>query len=296
MAAPDETTQDTALPEGATKDWLDAQYDARAQVEDPDAIIAGWQDESRMVRAGLPPVEVRYGEHPRQAVDVFRGADAPRPAPLVVFVHGGYWQALDKETFGFLAAPFVEQGLVFADVDYRLAPEVAITDIVADVRAAVAELARRADDLGADARTITVIGHSAGGHLVAMLMATDWSDHGLPSDTVGPGLGISGLYDLEPVRRSYVNDEVGMIPALAHDASPVHAAPTAAGPLLLTCGGDEPGEFDRQQRLLARAWSALPVTILDQPDGSHFDACDRLARPGPLRDAALALVRERTTR
>jgi arylformamidase len=285
-------TTDESSPGTATREWLDAQYDARALVPDADAILEAWSEESRAIRAEFPPVEVRYGDHPRQAVDVFRAADAPRPAPLVVFVHGGYWQALDKETFAFLAAPFAEQGVVFADVDYRLAPEVGIADIVADVRAAVAEVARRADELGADPRRITVIGHSAGGHLVAMLMATDWSTYGLPADTVGAGLGISGLYDLEPIRRSYVNDEVGMSEQDAHDASPVHTTPTAAGPLLLTCGGDEPGEFDRQQRLLAQAWSTMPVTILEQPDGSHFDACDRLARPGPVRDAAFALVRD----
>ncbi|HEY2192568.1 MAG TPA: alpha/beta hydrolase fold domain-containing protein [Actinomycetospora sp.] len=168
--------------------------------------------------------------------------------------------------------------------------------MVADVRAAVAELARRAGELGADPRGITVIGHSAGGHLVAMLMTTDWSAHGLPPDTVGAGLAISGLYDLEPIRRSYVNDEIGMTERDAHDASPVRTTPTAPGPLLLTCGGDEPGEFDRQQRLLARTWPTLPVTILDQCDGTHFDACDRLARPGRLRDAALALVRDRAGR
>ncbi len=296
MTAPDETTRDTSLPEGATKEWLDAQYDVGALVPEGDAILTAWHEESQAVRALFRPVELAYGEHARQVVDVFRGPDAPRPAPLVVFVHGGYWQALDKETFGFLAAPFVEQGIVFATVDYRLAPEVSVPEIVGDVRAAVAELARQADGLGADPHAITVVGHSAGGHLIAELMATDWSEHGLPDDTVGPGLGISGLYDLEPIRRCYLNDVLGMSPQVAHDASPVHSSPTAAGPLLLTYGGDEPGEFDRQQRLLAQAWSGLPVTVLDQPDGTHFDACDRLARPGRLRDAALALVRDRTPR
>jgi arylformamidase len=264
-----------------------------ALVPEGDAILAAWHEESAAVRQEFPPVALSYGEHERQAVDVYHRTDTPRGARLVVFVHGGYWQALEQESFAFLAPPFLEQGAVFATVEYRLAPEVSVPDVVADVRAGVAELARRAEELGADPRGFTVVGHSAGGHLIAMLMATDWTAYGLPDDTVGAGLGISGLYDLEPIRRSYLNEVLGMTPEVAHDASPVHAAPTAAGPLLLTCGGDEPGEFDRQQRLLARSWPGLSITILDQPDGTHFDACDRLARPGRLRDAALALVRSR---
>jgi arylformamidase len=288
-----EDTDDLALPEAATREWFDAQYDVGALVPEGDEIVAAWHAESRAISAEFPPVELSYGAHPRQAVDVFRAPDTPSAAPLLVFVHGGYWQALDKETFAFLAAPFVEQGAVFATVEYRLAPEVSVPDVVADVRAGIAEVARRAGELRADPRRITVVGHSAGGHLIAELMATDWAAHGLPDDTVGAGLGISGLYDLEPIRRSYLNDVLGMTPEVAHDASPVHAAPTAPGPLLLTCGGDEPGEFDRQQRLLARSWAGVPVTIVDQSDGTHFDACDRLARPGPLRDAALALLRDR---
>jgi arylformamidase len=288
-----EHTDELALPEGATKEWFDAQYDVGALVPEGDAILAAWHEESRAVRREFPPVELRYGGDERQVVDVFRGPDTPRAAPLVVFVHGGYWQALERETFAFLAPPFLEQGAVFATVEYRLAPEVSVPDVVADVRAGLAELAGRAEELGADPRRITVIGHSAGGHLIAELMATDWAAHGLPDDTVGAGLGISGLYDLEPIRRSYLNDVLGMSAEVAHDASPVHTAPTATGPLLVTCGGDEPGEFDRQQHLLARSWPGLPVTILDQPDGTHFDACDRLTRPGPLRDAALALLRDR---
>src|ERR1700759_1566955 len=129
MTAPDETTPDTALPEGATKEWLDAQYDVGALLPEGDAILTAWHAESPAVGPPSPPVGLSYGEPARQVVDVFRGPDAPRPAPLVVFVHGGYWQALDQETFGFLAAPFVEQGMVFATVDYRLAPEVSVPEI-----------------------------------------------------------------------------------------------------------------------------------------------------------------------
>lgn len=278
------------VPEGATKEWFDAQYDARALEPDPDATLADWQARSAAVRQAHPPLVIPYGDDPRQAVDVYSPGPGRGPAPLVVFVHGGYWQALDKETFGFLAEPFLASGAVFASLDYRLVPDVAVADVVADVRAGVAELARRAGDLGARGTDLGLVGHSAGGHLVTMAMATDWATHDLPADTVGPVVGISGLYDLEPIRRSYLNDVLGMSVEDARASSPVHHRPTGAGPLLLTCGGDEPGEFDRQQRLLAAAWPGVPTTILPQSGGTHFDACGRLAQPGPLQDAVVRLV------
>ncbi len=274
----------------ATREWLDAQYDARALVDDADAIIADWQDRSDALRRTDPPLTISYGDHPRQAADVYSPAPGGGPSPLVVFVHGGYWQALDKEHFGFLAEPFLTAGAVFASLDYRLVPDVTVADVVADVRAGIAELARRAADLGALPTSIGLVGHSAGGHLVASAMATDWSAYDLPADTVGPVVGISGLYDLEPIRGSYLNDVLAMSEQDAHDASPVHMTPTGTGPLLLTCGGDEPGEFDRQQRLLVDAWPGVPTDVLQQEGGTHFDACTRLVLPGPLRDVAVPLL------
>ncbi|WP_018331306.1 alpha/beta hydrolase [Actinomycetospora chiangmaiensis] len=276
-----------------TREWLDAQYDARALVDDADAIIADWAARSDAVRREHPPLTIRYGDDPRQAADVYSPPPGGGTSPLVVFVHGGYWQALDKETFGFLAESFLTAGAVFASLDYRLVPDVAITDVVADVRAGIAELARRAPDLGARPTSIGLVGHSAGGHLVTTAMATDWTAHDLPADTVGPVVGISGLYDLDPIRRSYLNDVLAMDEATAHDASPVHMTPTGPGPLLLTCGGDEPGEFDRQQRLLVDAWPGVTIDVLQQEGGTHFDACDRLALPGPLRDIAVPLLTSR---
>ena len=279
-----------AVPEGATREWLDAQYDARALVSDPDAIFARWREDSGRLRAELGPdrrVGIPYGGDPRQHVVLH--LPVRTPSAVVVFVHGGYWQALDAATFDFLAAPFLERGVAFANVEYRLVPQVAMDDVVADVRAGVAELARRGPDLGVDTRRLAVTGHSAGGHLVAMLMAEDWSRHGL-TDVVGAGCAISGLYDLDPIRRTYLNDVLGLSPEDAERNSPVHRTPTSRGPLLLTCGGDEPGEFDRQQRELAAAWDTVDVSILEQPDGHHFVAVERLAAPGPLHDAVLEML------
>ncbi|MDL5159266.1 alpha/beta hydrolase [Actinomycetospora termitidis] len=274
----------------ATREWLDAQYDARALVDDADAIIADWGARSDALRRDHPPLVISYGDDPRQAVDVYSPPPGGGTAPLVVFVHGGYWQALDKEHFGFLAEPFLTAGAVFASLDYRLVPDVAIADVIADVRAGIAELARRAGDFGVHPTGIGLVGHSAGGHLVAEAMTTDWAAHDLPADTIGPVVGISGLYDLEPIRRSYLNDVLAMSEQDAHDASPVHHTPTGPGPLLLTCGGGEPEEFDRQQRLLVDAWPGVPITTLEQEGGTHFDACTRLAMPGPLRDEAVPLL------
>ncbi|MDN3060103.1 alpha/beta hydrolase [Streptomyces hygroscopicus] len=277
------------------REWLDAEYNVRAGIPDHEEIFARWTAESERLRASAGERVVQsvgYGDHPNQAFDVYRPVASTGADPLLVFVHGGYWQSLDKSMFGFLAEPYTARGVCFVSLDYRLAPEAEMDDIVADVRAGVAEIARNAPQFGADPERIFIAGHSAGGHLATTLMATPWEDRGLPRDLVRGACAISGLYDLEPIQACYLNDKLGMTPETARRNSPLRQAPAHPSPLIVTYGGDESSEFARQQAELVGAWSArgVPCQVVDQADGHHFDAVERLAHDGPLREAVLAMV------
>ncbi|MEU6265657.1 alpha/beta hydrolase [Saccharopolyspora shandongensis] len=276
-----------------SREWLDAEYNVRAGIPDHEEIFARWVAESEQLRSAADVRSAGYGDHPKQAFDVYLPATPTGADPLLVFVHGGYWQSLDKEMFGFLAAPYTARGICFASLDYRLAPEAGMDEIVADVRAGIAEIARRAPQFGADPGRIFVAGHSAGGHLAATAMATRWEDLGLPADLVSGACAISGLYDLEPIQACYLNAKLGMTRETARRNSPVRQRPAHASPLILTFGGAESSEFARQQAELVRAWSAhgVPCEVVDQADGHHFDAVERLATDGPLREAVLAMIR-----
>ncbi|SDX64582.1 arylformamidase [Saccharopolyspora shandongensis] len=276
-----------------SREWLDAEYNVRAGIPDHEEIFARWVAESEQLRSAADVRSVGYGDHPKQAFDVYPPAAPTGADPLLVFVHGGYWQSLDKEMFGFLAAPYTARGICFASLDYRLAPEAGMDEIVADVRAGIAEITRRAPQFGADPGRIFVAGHSAGGHLAATAMATRWEDLGLPADLVTGACAISGLYDLEPIQACYLNEKLGMTRETARRNSPVRQRPAHVAPLILTFGGAESSEFARQQAELVRAWSAheVPCQVVDQADGHHFDAVERLATDGPLREVVLAMIR-----
>jgi len=168
-----------------------------------------------------------------------------------VFVHGGYWHRLDKTDFSFVAGACRETATVV--VNYALVPTVDLDELVRQVRASVAWVHANARSFGGDPARITVSGHSAGGHLVAMLLATDWPQFGVPADVVKAGCAISGLYDLEPIRLCYLNEVLGLTPESARHNSPVHLKPTGRAPLVLAVGADEGPEYHRQTTDLAAA-------------------------------------------
>src|SRR5437762_1503137 len=269
---------------------LDAEYNNRAKVKDAMDWIARYGAESARVRAELPMrFDVPFGRHHAERLDVFpasgAGLAAGRdPAPVHVFVHGGYWHRLDKADFSFVARAFREAVTVV--VNYALVPTVDLDELVRQVRASVAWVHANARSCGGDPARITVSGHSAGGHLVAMLLATEWSRFGAPADVIKAGCGFSGLYDLEPIRLCYLNDVLGLTPEAARRNSPVHLKPTGRVPLILAVGADEGPEYHRQTNDLAAAWRAhgAPIDIADAAGLNHFTIVAELERP----DSALA--------
>lgn len=266
---------------------LDGQYNLRAAVPEHPDYFRRWAEASAAAREALDAhLDLSYGDHPNETLDYFPAPE--HGAPLLVFIHGGYWQALDKGDFSFLAPPWTERGASFASINYPLAPDASIAEILESCRAAVLWLWRNAHALGAERKRLVLCGHSTGGHLASLLLASRWSDLGaLPDDLVAGACSVSGVYDLEPIRLSYQNPVLKLDPASARALSPIRVRPPRGLPLLLAVGGGETLEFLRQQEAFAAAWSAdgasLEALVLGQLD--HFAAVDCLADPsGPVFD------------
>jgi|SRR5579883_637123 arylformamidase len=256
---------------------LDAQYFLRGRVPEHPEYFRRWAEDSAAVRRMRPcRLDLRYDV---EALDLFPAGKTP--APCLLFIHGGYWQALDKSDFSFLAPVFQDAGVTVAVVNYTLAPKAGMDEIVRQNRAAVAWLYRNAGECGIDPARIHVAGHSAGGHLTTMVLTTDWSGFGLERNPVRGACAISGLYELEPIRLCYLNDVLRLDAATAERNSPIRHLPKRSPPLILSVGTGETDEFLRQQTDFAAAWRAarLPLEIADQPGDHHFEVVGRLGQP-----------------
>ncbi len=277
---------------------LDGQLNLRARWPEHTEYFARWAEQSAAVRRQFGGrLDLAYGPSEGQKLDLFVPAGFDR-APLLAFIHGGYWQSLDKGDYSYLAPPYVAAGIAFASLNYDLAPAVSIEDIVAQIRAALAWLYRNAGDLGLDRERLFVSGHSAGGHLTAMAMATDWrvqagAEADLPANLVKGGCSLSGVYDLEPLRLSYHQAVLKLDPEMARRMTPLGHPPRRAGPLILAVGSEETDEFLRQQDEYAASWrrAGLPLQVVDLPGRNHFSAVDALGETDhPLFAAVSALV------
>jgi arylformamidase len=265
---------------------LDAEYNNRTKVTDAMDWIARYGAESARARAELPlQFDVPYGPHHAERLDVFPAAK-PGPAPVHVFVHGGYWHRLDKADFSFVVRGLRPAGAVTVVINYGLIPSIDMDTLVAQCRSAVAWMHAHAREFGGDPDRLFVSGHSAGGHLTAMLMATDWAALGRPADTIKGGVAISGLYDLEPIRLCYLNDVLGLTPDVARRNSPVTLPRPRTGALVLALGGDEGPEYHRQTDELAAAWGVKTPDVLDMKGHNHFSIISEMENPfSPLARA-----------
>ncbi len=265
---------------------LDAQYNLRAAVPEHPSFLARWARDSAAARQSLScRPDLRYGPSEAERLDFFPAPGGGPRAPLLAFVHGGYWQFIDARDFSYLAPVYTDAEVAFASLNYGLAPAVSVDEIVVQCRRALAWLWRQADALGLDRDRFYVAGHSAGGHLAVMMMLTAWPavDPDLPADLVKGGCAVSGVFDLEPVRHTYLNEGLGLDQAAARRLSPIHQLDQAGAPgrLILAVGDDETDAFRRQQADFAAAWQAhgLICDIVALPGCHHFSAVDAFGDP-----------------
>jgi arylformamidase len=261
--------------------FAEREYNLRAAFPDHAQWFARWAADSERVRASMRVVrDVRYGAGPKQTVDLF---PAERPRGALLFIHGGYWRALDKEDHSFIAPPFVAEGIGVAVVNYDLCPGVRITDIAEQCRQAVEWLTREGAIHGVPAPRLVIGGHSAGGHLTAMMFATDWMARGTSADPIIGGVSISGVFDLEPLVDVSFNSDLGLDLRSAREVSPIHLDPRVHAPLLLAAGEDETEEFIRQSRSLWERWPRCRPRAHDGPlfvpGKHHFSVLTEFADP-----------------
>ena len=275
--------------------WLDAQYNNRALVPNHAEVMASWARASAVARAGASAalLDVRYGAEPGQTLDVFP-AGAPK-APILIFIHGGYWRSLDKADHSFVAPSFNADGAMVVVPNYGLCPAVSIEQIALQLTAAVVWVHRHGADLGGDPARIALAGHSAGGHLAAMLLSCRWKEvaDDLPLQPLAGGLSISGLYDMEPLRHTpFLQGDLRLTPSAVARLSPAFFPRPKAAKLYATVGLDESSEFLRQNRLIRDVWGPTAVPVCETiPGANHFTILAGLADPaGRLHDLALRLL------
>ena len=275
--------------------WYESQYRNRLAVPDHPRIFARWEAASEEARRtpGFR-ADVRYGAHAMQTLDLYPAQGECRAALL--FLHGGYWMALDKREHGFVALELVRHGVTVLVANYALCPAVTIDDILQQVLDAGAWLYRSADDLEVPRDELYISGHSAGGHLTAMAFASvrpQRASERLPARHFSGGLSISGVYDLRDlVNVPSVNDNVRLDPPTARRLSPMFMQPATDSPLYLAVGGDELPPFRQQQQQLAREWKQVVAEAAVVPGANNYSILLQLLDPAsPLFRSAAAMMR-----
>ena len=273
--------------------WLDVQYNNRARIPEHAQIFERWAKASAHARENTScRIDLPYGEGPNETLDVFPSAHAN--APVLVFIHGGWWRSLDKRDHSFIAPAFTQAGAMVVVPNYALCPSVSIEAIALQMTRALAWTFRHASQHGGDPQRIVVVGHSAGGHLAAMLLCCRWLQVGLdlPENLIDSALSISGVFDLEPVRQTpFLQADLRLTPGSAQRLSPVLFAPPA-GRLFATVGANESEEFLRQNQSIRTAWGARAVPVCETVPGTHhLDVLHELADPqARLHSLALQLL------
>ncbi|HEX7798886.1 MAG TPA: alpha/beta hydrolase [Asticcacaulis sp.] len=262
----------------------EVEYNNRARVPDHPEIFVRWEHEGADYRKASPKAALglKYGPSERQTLDIFPAANDGPDTPLALFIHGGWWRSLHPSSFSQMAKGPNAHGVTVAVAGYDLCPQVSIATIVEQMRAAGLFLWRKYK------KRFVVYGHSAGGHLTACLVATDWKTAApdAPHDLAPAGYAISGVFDLEPLTKISVNQDLKLTDKSAHDLSPLYWQVPPGRILDAVVGAQESNEFLRQSKTIAEAWrQGMATTRYEAPPGNHFTIVD------PLADPASAMTR-----
>jgi arylformamidase len=276
---------------GWPADRLDIDYNARASVTPAvfEAAMQAYRGQSDIAyRDTASHLNIVYDEQSGQTLDVFGATGAARP--VFVFIHGGYWRALSKLDSAFMAGMLARHGIATAVIDYRLAPAVSLSEIVREVRAAVAFLWRSGDRYGIDPNRIVVGGSSAGGHLTGCLLAGGWhQDFGVPENLIKAALPISGLFHLAPIAKSFVQEWIKLDDSSIKALSPVLHMPRSGCEIVLAYADGEPNGFKRQSAEYHHMWESagFKARLIEIPYRNHFDVLLDLASEDSLLTRAL---------
>ena len=275
---------------------LELEFNPRAVARNLDERLAASAAASAETRARLDCVlDVRYGPGEKETLDIFpaAGSGAGRGAPVHLFIHGGYWRAMDKSDYSFIADAFQPAGATTVVINYDLCPTVTLDTIVEQSNRSIAWTWRNIAQYGGDPERLYVSGNSAGGHLTAMALAHDWEAEGLPADIIKGAAPITGVMDCEPVLDITVNEEVRLEPEAARRLSPLRNPPRRALPLLVAVGGAEPRlwiEMSEDYAALCRK-HGIDCEYMEMPDHDHFDISRAVGDPeSPLARAMLRMM------
>ena len=274
---------------GLRKEEMEFHFNPQVAVPDHPRWAEERRKASLRVRGALRSwLNVPYGNSPRQVMDIF---PAVQPgAPVLVYIHGGYWRGGSKDDNCHFVEAFVKAGATVALLEHDLCPSVTVTEIVRQVRSAIAWVYRNISGYGGDPSRLYVSGSSAGGHLVAMLLAHDWEKEGFPRHLIKGAVAISGVYDLDAVLHVSVNQEIRLNPESARENSPFHHPPLPHTPLIVAVGGGEPRGWKQMSEDFFRFCKecGLECEYLEIPDAHHFSLSSFLADPdSPLARAIL---------
>jgi arylformamidase len=276
------------------KNLLAREYNNRALVPDHPQYFARWAESSARARSTMTShLDRRYGDMPGESLDLFPARKGD--GTCMMFIHGGYWRSLDKHDFSFLAPAWVDAGVSLAVVNYDLCPGVTMDEIVRQMLRASRWLWLNAEQYGMDQDRLYVSGHSAGGHLAAMMMCAVFPifDGRLPKDLWKGGLAVSGLYDLRPLPHvDFLQQDLRLDEEAALRLSPALIPAATRAPVMTSVGGDESGEFRRQNALLGERWRSAFAGDVAMPGRNHFSVVDGLAdQSSPLFSASRRLMK-----